>query len=103
MIDTNIVDQITEQFCTYIEKNHKGANKAVSNKELETVFGIKGRMIRKIVNSLRCNEIPICSDAVGYYWGETLQEKRATIAQLNSRIRKISSARDGLINYLQKL
>lgn len=103
MTVVNCADELTEKFSTYIEKNHKGADKAVSNKELEIIFGVKGRMIRKIVNSLRCNEIPICSDAIGYYWGETPQEICATIAQLNSRVQKIANARDGLVKYLERI
>ena len=44
---------------------------------------------------------PICSDYYGYYYAANQLEINATIAQLNSRIRSIADARDGLLNHTE--
>lgn len=87
-----------EAFCEYLKKHHKGSDNAVSSKTLEAVFYVKGTEIRRWVNSLRCKGEPICSDFYGYYYAANQHEINATIAQLNSRIRKITKAKDGLVN-----
>lgn len=90
--------QLEEMFCEYLAKNFRGANNPVSSKMLETVFHVKGTEIRRMVNSLRCQGKPICSDLDGYYYADNQQEINATIMQLSSRIQKIAQARDGLLN-----
>lgn len=101
---TNSVNiNIKECLCDYLERYHQGAEKAISSKELENIFGIRGRLIRKEVNSLRCEGKPLCSDAMGYFYGRTSHELSATISQLDSRIYRISQARDGLNNYLNTM
>lgn len=94
---------IEDAFCDYLEKYHRGENNPISSKMLEVVFHIKGTEIRRLVNSLRCAGKPICSDAMGYFYGETPLEVKATIAQLNSRVRKIAQARDGLNKCLKEM
>lgn len=85
-------------FCDYLKMNCRGSDKAVSSKTLEAAFCVKGTEIRKMVNSLRCKGQPICSDFYGYYYAANQHEIDATVAQLNSRIRKIAQAKDGLSN-----
>lgn len=93
---------IEEAFCDFLEKNHKGYQKPISSKSLEIFFGLKGSEIRKLVNSLRCKGVPICSDSDGYYYASNQQELKATIMQLDSRINQIAKARDGLANKAEK-
>ncbi|WMJ22884.1 hypothetical protein RBG61_12950 [Paludicola sp. MB14-C6] len=59
---------------------------------------ISGKRIREIVNKLRCDGFPICSDMYGYYYASNQDEMNGTIAQLNSRITKLSNAKNGLLN-----
>lgn len=89
---------IEDSFCEYLERYHKGSANPVSSKTLEAVFHLKGTEIRKLVNSLRCQGKPICSDYYGYYCAANQQELNATVAQLSSRISQITKARDGLLN-----
>lgn len=93
---------ISQGLHTYLMKNHKGRNHAVSSKTLEAVFHIKGAAVRKTVNSLRSDGIPICSDENGYYYAASQSEINATVAQLDSRIEKIFTARNGLAKKLDK-
>ena len=93
---------IEDALCEYLKKYCLGSSRKVYSRNLETIFHVKGTEIRKMVNSLRCKEAPICSDAEGYYWAETKQELEETIFQLNSRIDKIAKARDGLAGRIFK-
>lgn len=88
---------IESSVCCFLRDNHTGRKNAASSKTLEAVFHVKGSEVRKIVNSLRCTGHPVCSDSTGYYYAATQDEVNATVAQLSSRIDKISSARDGLL------
>jgi len=93
--------QITENkidaLCAHLKNNHTGRKNAASSKTLEAVFNLTGREIRKCVNALRCKGFPMCSDADGYYYATSTDEIDDTIAQLNSRITKISNAKNGLL------
>jgi len=93
---------LNESLHTYLMKNHKGRKHAVSSKTLEAVFHIKGVAVRKAVNALRSSGIPVCSDENGYYYAASKAEINATVAQLDSRIQKISKARNGLANQTEK-
>ncbi len=92
-------NKISKIFYEYLKAYHKGQRNAASSKKLEAVFNLNGKNIRIIINNLRCEGIPICSDKNGYYYAETLSELSATIAQLNSRIKKMSVAKNGLSNH----
>lgn len=86
-----------EKILCYIKRMHTGRGRAVSSPELERRFGLRGAMLRKHINSMRCRGYPICSDESGYYYAATYAELSDTIRQLNSRIVKIAQARNGLI------
>lgn len=81
----------------YLSAGHCGQENAVTSKELERLFDLKGSEIRQIINTLRCQGNPICSDSTGYYYAETEMEVRYSISHLNSRAMKIIKARNGLI------
>ena len=89
---------ITEKFLAYLKRHHTGEGKAVQSKGLEFRFQMSGRKIRDIVNELRCDGYPICSDENGYYYAANKKEVMRSISQLNSRIEKISEAKNGLVN-----
>lgn len=88
--------------CDYLEQSHKGEGAAISSKELERVFRVKGTEIRRLVNVLRCESKPICSNTMGYFYAANRHELQETISQLNSRVKMISKARDGLMKYLEE-
>ena len=91
---------IKERLLTYLKRNHAGAGRAVLSKGLELRFQMSGRKIRDIVNALRCEGYPICSDDGGYYYAASKNEVLGSIRQLNSRIEKIAEAKNGLVESL---
>lgn len=87
---------IEQALCDYLERYHSGEIEPASSKKLEAIFHVKGSELRRIVNSLRSQSHPICSNASGYFYASKQQELNATVAQLTSRIKQIAKARDGL-------
>ena len=79
-----------------------GEAHAVTSRELETAFDIRGPDLRRRINQLRGAGVPICSCDKGYYFAETEEELSHTIRQLRSRIKKIAYAERGLTKALDK-
>ena len=88
---------IDKALCEHLKKHHRGQESAVSSRELEAAFHLKGTELRRVINRLRCNSTPICSDATGYFYAKRPSEIKATVAQLTGRISKISAAAGGLM------
>ena len=85
-----------EKFERFMCDEHKGIRKAITSKEIENDFQCKGTEVRKIVNELRSNGVPICSAPTGYYYAENKSEIKDTLAHLESRIKKIEKAKEGM-------
>ena len=85
-----------EKFERFMSDEHIGRKKAITSKEIENAFQCKGTEVRKIVNELRSNGVPICSLPIGYYYAETKSEIKDTLAHLESRIKKIEKAKEGM-------
>ena len=87
----------------YMEKhppvlqNHIGKEKAIHSKELEKLFMLDGRNIRRKISALRQDGFPICSDETGYYYADNQKEINHTVCRLNELVTKVSNARTGLL------
>lgn len=88
--------------CNCLEQSHKGEDAAISSKELERILHVKGTVIRKLVNILRSESKPSCSNAMGFFYAANQQELQETIAQLSSRVLMITRAKDGLMKYIEE-
>ena len=93
---------INEALAEYLALYHKGEANAVTSRELECVFSIKGIEVRQMVNRLRRKGVPIASSGDGYYFAATDQEVRSTIAHLTRRISGIAAAISGLNRSLEQ-
>ena len=74
----------------------KIAQKERESKQIEKEFGYKGKDIRRIVNEMRCQGIPICSCSKGYFYAASVDDINETLAHLKSRIISIQAAQDGM-------
>lgn len=81
----------------YLRKNHTGRENAVHSRELQRLFCLDGRTLRRKVHNLRADGVPICSDQDGYYYADTQAEINRTVGRLNTLVTKISNARTGLL------
>ncbi len=89
-------------FEKFMSSEHTGKRNAVTSREIEAKFRCKGTEVRKMVNDLRCQGVPICSCSKGYFYAETEDEVRHTIAHLDGRITAIEAARSGMNSVLNK-
>jgi len=94
-----IIDRFnqSDDILFYLREKHIGAGNAVPSKIIENVFGINGATLRQIINKLRCDAQPVCSDVNGYYYAKNRNEINNTLSQLLGRTRKINEAAQGLV------
>ena len=83
--------------CVCLKKYHTGKGKAVPSTELEQLFSLNGRNLRRKINRLRQDGVPICSDRSGYSFAANQEEVNATVFRLTGLVTKISNARTGLL------
>ena len=62
---------INEALAEYLALYHKGEVNAVTSRELECSFQMRGSELRREINALRGDGIPICSFEGGYYYAAT--------------------------------
>lgn len=83
--------------CIYLQEHHKGKANAIHSKELQRLFSIDGRNLRRKISSLRQDGVPICSDEDGYYYADNQKEINKTVCRLNGMVTGVSNARTGLL------
>jgi len=86
-----------QQIREHLRLNHTGKAKAVHSEELERLFCISGRNLRRKISALRQEGCPVCSDDCGYYYADSQKEINATVGRLSELVLKISNARTGLM------
>lgn len=84
--------------CAYLKKHHTGKAHAVHSRELERLFSLNGRTLRRKISRLRQDGYPICSDENGYYYAKSQSEINATACRLNMLVTNISNARTGMLH-----
>ena len=86
-----------QEICDYLREFHRGKEKAVFSRELQQIFHLDGRNVRRNVAKLRHEGYPICSDENGYYYAESQTEINHTVGRLNDLVTAVSNARTGLL------
>ena len=81
----------------YLKSNHTGRDRAIYSRELQHLFGLDGRNIRRTISKLRQDGVPICSGDTGYYYAASQDEVNETVKRLNQLVTKVSNARTGLL------
>ena len=72
---------INKALAEYLELYHKGETNAVTSRELECAFRMRGSELRREINALRGDGIPICSFDGGYYYAATEEELRRGLSR----------------------
>jgi biotin operon repressor len=93
---------LKDRLAGHLEIFHAGERYAASSRELEIALGVTGATLRKLINALRREGVPIASGENGYYYAETELEVRRTIAHMKHRISGISAAIRGLEKSLER-
>lgn len=85
-----------EQICVYLYKNYRGKRKSVNSKKISSELHMSENEIRKHVNRLRRECIPIGSNSTGYYFAATAAEVYDTIKNLRRMREGLDAAISGL-------
>lgn len=91
-----------ETIARYLEVGCKGRANVVSSRELERALGISGNELRRRINRLRRDTVPIAADQRGYYYAETAAEVYDTIRSLQKMRGGLDAAIAGLERALEK-
>lgn len=70
---------------------------AVHSAELERLFSLDDRAVRRKISALRKEGYPICSGDMGYYYAENQKDINSTVGRLNDLMTGVSDARTGLL------
>ena len=81
----------------HLAQFHVGEANAIHCRELQNIFCLDGRTVRRKINRLRQEGVPICSNQHGYYYADTQAEISETVSRLNAIVMKITNARTGLL------
>ena len=87
-----------KEICDYLKKNHIGKERAVHSEELERLFSLSDRGVRRRISELRKKGVPICSNEKGYFYADTQKEINSSVSHLNELLLGISNARTGLMH-----
>lgn len=80
-----------------------GGHNAVKAPKIRDYTGIGDSKLRAIVNQLRTEGHPICSDSRGYFYAQSSDEVKQSIRSLSNRADNIGLAIDGLIQAFLKM
>ncbi len=81
----------------HLRKHHTGKKNAVHSAELERLFSLDNRAVRRKISALRKEGYPICSGDMGYYYAENQKDINSTVGRLNDLMTGVSDARTGLL------
>ena len=79
-----------------------GRKHVTSSQTLEKMLNLSGNELRKQVNALRREGIPIASNSAGYFYAKNAADLYATIRSLQKMRRGLDSAIEGLEKALEK-
>lgn len=88
-----------EKLLAYLKTNCPGRKKAVKSAVLEQALRVSGNELRRQVNRLRRDGVPIASSRDGYFYAVTAGEVYATIRQLSEMEAGLESAISGLEHF----
>lgn len=91
-----------ETIVRYLEIGCKGRANVISSRELERALSISGNELRRRINRLRRDTVPIAADQRGYYYAETAAEVYDTIRSLQKMRGGLDAAIAGLERALEK-
>lgn len=91
-----------ETVARYLEIGCKGRANVISSRELERALSISGNELRRRINRLRRDTVPIAADQRGYYYAETAAEVYDTIRSMQKMRGGLDAAIAGLERALEK-
>lgn len=87
---------IKDRLLAFLQATCSGRKNRMSGARLAKVFGISVTALRKLINQLRREHHPICSDRYGYFYAVTASEVYETISHLYGNVNGTMAAIHGL-------
>ena len=91
-----------EQLKEYLKGNCLGRGQAMKAAELEQALQIGENELRRQVNRLRRNNIPICSGSEGYFYAAHAGKVVDTILNLEDMLKGLQDSMSGLRGSLER-
>lgn len=91
-----------EKVYGYLSAYCIGRKRAASSQALEKVLDMSGNELRKQINALRREAIPIASNSEGYFYAENAADIYVTIRSLQKMRGGLDAAIEGLEKALEK-
>ena len=91
-----------ERLLSYLKGACPGRKYRVSGRDQARSLNISGTDLRKLLNRLRRQGVPIASDRQGYFYAATAGEVYTTIRQLQQMVNGLQKAIAGLEGSLEK-
>lgn len=85
-----------EQLHSYLQHSCRGKAGAISGTALAKTMGVSGNELRRLVNRLRREGIPIASSSSGYFYAANAGEVYSTIRSLRKMESGLKAAITGL-------
>lgn len=89
-----------DELKNYLMYNCQGRNRSISGGRLRHAIHTSENELRKSVNRLRREGVPIASDQTGYFYAQTAGEVYSTIRNLRKMRAGLDAAIEGLENAL---
>ena len=77
---------LKDRLLAFLQATCSGRKNRMSGARLAKVFGISVTALRKLINQLRREHHPICSDRYGYFYAVTASEVYGTISHLYGNV-----------------
>ena len=91
-----------EQLCGYLAENCLGRHGTIGGRKLAGKMGVSENELRRRVNRLRQQGVPIASSRAGYFYAATAGEVYATIRSLRGMASGLEAAITGLEKALER-
>lgn len=91
-----------EKVYGYLSAYCIGRKRVTSSQALEKMLNLSGNELRKQINALRREGVPIASNSEGYFCAENAAEVYATIRSLQKMRRGLDAAIAGLEQAMEK-
>lgn len=103
MIHQTMPQPLKPRLLAHLQCRHRGQDKAVGSRMLESRFCVCGSTIRRAVLLLRCEGHPICSGKSGYFYAADSRELADTVMQYERRLLHAAKLKKALVCAMNRL
>ena len=94
--------ELLNNITDYLSKYHTDETSALKNRDLRTLFNLTERQVRRVVNELRRDGVPICSSSEGYWYSSDRADIVKTLNRMEAQKNNMELSIAGLRGLLQE-